>query len=92
MRKFKEFLSNMRDIMKWYEKVMFTIVMSVLAFIGMGIVETKSLEARVIVLERKTSDLSQGIKDFQSNVKEDIGHIKGQNDLIIKLLNKHGDK
>lgn len=57
-----------------------------LTSITLGIIDAKALESRVYKLETSTATLQKDVSDFKAVVKEDIGHIKGQNDMIIKIL------
>lgn len=92
MRKFEPILRFIRINMGWYFKVVATVILSVLGFIGVGVIETRALEGKVNSNTLKLELMQDNMYRFHGVVKEDIGHIKGQNDLIIKLLNKQGDK
>lgn len=91
MRKFKLTFSSVREMMGWYLKLAATLILAILSFIGLGIIDMRGLEARIKTVEDRTEILTGDMGRFQSTVKEDIGIIKGQNNIIIKLLNKNGD-
>jgi hypothetical protein len=73
----------------WFTGIAATAVLGFITFIAAGVMEAKTLESRVNKLEVKSVEVDRELSDFKSNIKGDIGHIKGQNDIIIKMLQQH---
>lgn len=61
-----------------------TCLVFIIGFFGNLAVTVETLKAQAPLIQNKLNEH----EFFQREIKEDIGHIKGQNDIIIKLL-KH---
>lgn len=71
---------------KWILAILTTAILSFLTYISTGVMEAKTLEHRVGKLEGWSTRIDADISSFKSDIKHDIGTIKGQNEIIIKIL------
>lgn len=62
------------------------VLFSVLSYITTGLIKVETLSAKVDNLNARTTHIEKNMGDFQSKISGDIGTIKGQNDMIIKIL------
>lgn len=73
-------------MVKWIQTIATTLLLGFIAYIAAGVMEAKTFEIRIYKLEGISTKLDSDISNFKSDIKHDIGVIKGQNDIIIKLL------
>ena len=73
-------------MIRWFLGILGGVIIAMLGSIGTGVISSLALEARVTTLEHNSNIMDKDISNFKSLIKEDIGEIKGQNNVIIKLL------
>ena len=73
-------------MIKWISAIATTLILGFVTYIAAGVMDAKTLDNRVQKLEGYSTKIDSDISNFKSDIKHDMGIIKGQNEIIIKLL------